>query len=183
MQGLFSWFDNLINWFALFIPRRVIVRQTDKMIKFTWDGDAKEIEPGMRWYWPFTTDTQIVTVVRQPLDLPEIKFVTKDMVPCVADATVVYEISNVVAFVTMNFDGYICVAESVNAALRNKLASMNFADIQTSENLAGELTQIVQEDLEEFGVEIHYVRLQDFSYALPIALMGLEQNLKVRATL
>lgn len=176
MESAFAWIGSIIEWFGLFIPRRVIVRKTDKMIKFTWDGSIQEKGPGIRWYWPFTTEISELTVVRQPLDIRTIRFTTKDGRPCIADCTVVYNIVDAIKFLTENFDGHLALSECVSANLRSALSGLNFEEIQNSESLNESLTTIISEEVEDFGVEIEYVRLQDFTFVIPISIVGNESN-------
>jgi regulator of protease activity HflC (stomatin/prohibitin superfamily) len=172
MESAFSWIGSIIQWFGLFIPRRVIVRKTDKLIKFTYSGDVVEKGPGIRWFWPFTTEIIQLSVVRQPLDIKTTRFTTADGRACIADCTVVYVISDAVKFLTENFDGHLALSECVNACLKNKLSEMTFKEIQESNTLNEELTDIISTDTEDFGVDIEYVRLQDFTWVIPISLIG-----------
>jgi len=170
MSSLFQWFESIINWFGLFIPRRVIVKKTDRLIKFKWDGEVTEEMPGMRFYWPITTEIEEITVVRQPLNIKPFSLVTRDNFPVVVDATVVYKIVDAIQFMSENFDSYTAVSEAVSASLRNILSQKTFKEIQQSLDIDEELTTNAQEDTEDFGVEIYYCRLQNFTYCIPISL-------------
>lgn len=176
MESAFSWIGAIIEWFGLFIPRRVIVRKTDRLIKFTYNGEVIEKKPGIRWYWPFTTEIVELTVVRQPLDIRATRFTTKDNRPCIADCTVVYYIQDPVKFLTENYDGHLALSECVSSNLRDALSEMDFEEIQHSESVNESLTSIIADQVGEFGVEIEYVRLQDFTWVIPISIMGTESN-------
>lgn len=177
MESFLGWFGQIIEWFALFIPRRIVVRKTDRLIKFKWNGDVVEKNPGLRWYLPFTTEVVEITVIRQPLDIKPIAFVTADFIPCIVDCAVTYYIDDAITFLTGNFDGHDALAESINAALCKKLRRMKFSDIQNSETIDDELTECVSVDVESFGVDIEYVRLQNFIYIVPIHLInGLKET-------
>jgi len=172
MESFLGWFGQIIEWFGLFIPRRVVVRKTDKMIKFKWDGSVVAKEPGLRWYLPFTTEIVEITVARQPLNIRATFFTTKDNIACMADCAVTYYIDDPITFLTENHDGYNALAESINAALCKKLRAMDFKDIQNTETIDAELTECITADAESFGVDIEYVRLQNFTYTIPICLHG-----------
>ena len=172
MESFLGWIGHIVEWFGLFIPRRVIVRKTDRLIKFKWNGDVVEKNPGLRWYLPFTTEVVEITVVRQPLDIRTTRFATKDNIPCIVDCSVTYYITNPIMFLTENFDGNLALSELINAALCKKLREMAFKEIQSSENLNAELTELVSIDAEFLGVEIEYVRTQDLTWVLPISIVG-----------
>lgn len=182
MQAFLGWFGDIIQWFSLFIPRRVIVRATDKLIKFRWDGSVEEKGPGLRWYLPFTTEIVEITVVRQPLDIRPTRFVTKDYIPCIVDCTVTYYIENPIVFMTRNFDGHLALSECINSALRTKLSEMTFAEIQQSQTLNQELTVKVDEDIEEFGVSIEYIRIQDLTWSIPISIIQNSESQRITTT-
>lgn len=182
MGSLFQWFESIINWFGLFIPRRVIVRKTDRLIKFKWNGDVTEEMPGMRFYWPITTEIEEITIVRQPLNIKPFSLVTKDNIPVVVDATIVYKIDDAVQFISENWDSYTAISEAVSASLRNMLSKKTFKEIQESDDIEHELTEITQEDTEDFGVEIYYCRLQNFTYCIPISLSHFNTSDKTKET-
>ena len=171
MGEVFGWLQAVIEWLGLFIPRRLIVRKINRLVKYKYDGSVEEVGPGLRWYWPITTEIEELTVVRQPLDIHEIRFVTLDYIPCIADTVVMYEIVDIVQFTTENYDGHLALSECVSAALRKKLANMTFSQIQLSSIIDDELTSIVMQDVEDFGIEIEYVRLQDFTWTIPISII------------
>lgn len=179
MHELFGWFQALTDFIFLFIPRRIIVRATDKLIKFKWDGSTTEEGPGLRWYLPLTTEITEITTVRQPLDIRPIRFVTKDYVPCIVDCTVTYYITDATTFLTCNFDGHLALSECISSTLRKKLSSMTFSEIQNSSSINDELTVEVENDVESFGIEVEYIRLQDLTYVIPISIITNNENNKI----
>lgn len=172
MESFLGWIGHIVDWFGLFIPRRIIVRKTDRLVKFKWNGEVIEKMPGLRWYLPFTTEIVEITVVRQPLDINIIQFTTKDNKSCAADCSVTYYITDPIMFITENFDGNLALSELVSAALCKKMRSMDFSSIQHAENIDAELTELVAGDCEFLGVEIEYVRLNRFVQVRAISLIG-----------
>lgn len=172
MESFLGWIGQIVEWFGLFIPRRVIVRKTDKMIKFKHNGSVVECGPGLRCYLPFTTEIVEITVVRQPLDIRMIRFTSKDNITCAVDCSVTYYISDAIMFITENYDGELALSELVSAALCKKLRSLTFAEIQHSETIDTELTEVIATDCEFFGIEIEYVRLNQFVKTVSVSLLG-----------
>jgi len=183
MGSVLGWIGDLVNYFALFIPRRIIVRKTDRLIKFKWDGSVEERGPGLRWYLPFLTEVVEISTVRQPLDIRPTRFVTKCGMPCVVDCTVTYYIDDPITFLTCNFDSHLALAECVNSSLRSKLCEMTFDEIQKSITINDELAADVDEDVKSFCVEIEYVRIQDLTWVIPISLIGIESYKNVPSTI
>ncbi len=172
MGEVFGWLQAVIEWLGLFIPRRIIVRKINRLVKYKWDGTVEEVGPGLRWYWPIATDIEEITVVRQPLDINIIQFVTIDNKSCAADCAVTYYITDAIIFLTENYDGHLALSECVSAALCKKLRSMHFSDIQLSATIDDELTELVSTDCEPFGVDIEYVRLNRFLQIIPLSLIN-----------
>ena len=172
MESFLGWIGHIVDWFGLFIPRRIIVRKTDELVKFKYNGDVEKCNAGLRWYLPFTTEVIEVTVVRQPLDIRTTRFTTKDNIPCIVDCSVTYYIIDSIMFLTENFDGNLALSELINSLLCKKLREMTFKEIQNSENLNAELTELVSTDAEFLGVEIEYVRTQDLTWVIPISIVG-----------
>ena len=162
MGNFMSWLDDLIRTLAMFIPRRIIVRKTDKLIKFLYDGSVVQKDSGLRWYWPFTTEVVEITVVRQPLNIDIIQFTSKDGISCAADCSVTYYIEDPIMYLTGNWDSSTALSELVSAVLCKKLRSMTFSEIQNNYEIDQELTELVFTDCESFGIEVEYVRLNRF---------------------
>lgn len=172
MESFLGWIGQIVEWFGLFIPRRVIVKITDELIKYKRDGSVAKEDPGLRWYLPFTTEVVEITVVRQPLDIQPTFFTTKDNISCMVDCVVMYEIIDSITFLTKNYDGFDSISECINAVLCKKLRAMTFKEIQESETIDQELTECASIDVESFGIEIEYVRLQNFTKTYTLSFVG-----------
>jgi regulator of protease activity HflC (stomatin/prohibitin superfamily) len=172
MDAALGWIGSIIEWLGLFIPRRIIVRNTDKLIKFLWNGSVIQKEAGLRWYWPFTTEVVEITVVRQPLNIDIIQFTTSDGISCAADCSVTYYIEDPIMYLTGNWDSSTALSELVSAVLCKKLRSMTFAQIQNNYEIDEELTELVFTDCESFGIEVEYVRLNRFIKIYAISLLN-----------
>ena len=176
MEAAFSWIGAIIEWFGLFIPSRIIVKPTDVLIKSTFLGVAKEKKPGLRWYWPITTDVDLITVARQPIDIKQINFVTKDGLPCKADCACTYYINDPIKFFTENYEGHLALFELISFVFSKKLRSMTFNQIQNSSKINENLTEEITKEADFLGIEVEYVRLQNFTWVVPIGLITDERD-------
>ena len=172
MESFLGWIGQIVEWFGLFIPRRIIVKATDELVKYKWDGSVEKNGSGLRWYWPIATEVAEITVIRQPLDIQPTFFTTKDNISCMVDCVVMFEITDSITFLTKNYDGFDAISESINAVLCKKLRAMTFTEIQESENIDQELTEYVSIDVESFGIEIEYIRLQNFTKTRTLSFVG-----------
>ena len=64
-----NWINDIISSLLSFIPRPIIVRATHGGVKWPWGKTAKEMCPGFHWYWPFSTEFEVIPIARQTLNL------------------------------------------------------------------------------------------------------------------
>ena len=69
MTGAFGWLNSLLTTFGKLFPRLVLVRATHRGVLFRWSGAFIVLEPGLRWYWPVTTDIRLVLIVTRAWDI------------------------------------------------------------------------------------------------------------------
>jgi len=172
LESAFSWIKEVMETLGLFIPRRTIVKATDCMVKFKYDGSVLEVGSGLRWHYPFLTEIVILTKVRQPLDISTIQLTTKDGISCAVDCSITYYITDPIAYLVENYDSDLALAELISAVLCKKLRGMTFEEIQHSETIDNELTELITVDAEFLGIETEYIRLNSFIKTTAISLLS-----------
>jgi regulator of protease activity HflC (stomatin/prohibitin superfamily) len=94
---MFQWLGNLLEWFASWIPRVIIVNKTHAGVKFRWGKVVIPLDAGVHIYWPIVTDIMQYPVVRHTHDLECQALMTKDGYDIRIKVAVVCEIHNIVA--------------------------------------------------------------------------------------
>ncbi len=130
--------------------------------------------PRIIWWLPCVSDLEIITVVRQVVDLEPQTLMTKDGKPVVAGAVVVYTIEDVSRYLIENHDAERSVAEVAGAALRESIVVRPLAEIQENERkkVDNALTRTAGDHLAEFGILVERMRLTDFSTAQIMNYVG-----------
>lgn len=161
---MFGWVTELFQWFGSWIPRIVVVRSTQRGVKYQHGWKVLEIQPGLQVYIPALSDIEIVYTVRQVLDINPQIIVTADDKVCMFSGVAVFVIDDVVKYLTRNFDADAAIAEIAGACIREVLVDKNFKDIQSSSKvLTNQLTKAMEATLKEFGISIEYVKLKEFA--------------------
>jgi regulator of protease activity HflC (stomatin/prohibitin superfamily) len=168
MEGALSWIGQIMEAMLQFVPQRVIVKATDRGVRWSWRGDVSEMKPGLRWYWPFTTEIEIVTVARQPINTPTQALETKDGHQVVAGGVIIYHINDVVkAIGKENWSPEATASDITQAAIVHVVSKWDHDELV--KNISGkvekQLTEKCRQDLRKYGVYPARVALTDYSSA------------------
>lgn len=180
---MFETIADILRSIGKLIPRLILIRKTEKGIKFMIGGRVREVKPGLVIYWPLITDLEIVAVVRQTLNLPYLTLMTKDKVSVVASGVIVYSIIDTEKYLVENYDAEAAISEVGSASLRDVIVTKTLADIQennrnTTENA---LIREAKDAFASFGIEVEYVRLTDFSTARILNIVTPGSSIKHQA--
>jgi len=166
MEGAFAWLSQIIEAMLQFIPQRVIVKATERGVKWSLWREPKEMKPGVRIWWPLVTAIEVVVVARQPLNTPTQSLETKDGQQVVAGGVIIYKISDIVQAIGKdNWSPEATAGDMTQAAIVHVISKWDHDEL--IENISGkveeELTEKCRKDLRKFGVYPTRVALTDFS--------------------
>lgn len=164
-MGIFDILGQMLNVVLRFIPRPVIVRATHKAVKFKW-GRSHIINPGWRWWWPITTEVDLVVVVSQPLKLAPQTLMTRDGKSVVVGGVALYRVKDLHAYAVANFDADEAMGEVAGSAIRDAVVSKTLEELQESDGrkaINKTLMTLAKAELERYGVVIEYFKLTDLS--------------------
>lgn len=175
MSAAFSWIGELIDFLVSFLPTWVIIRKNEKAVKFPGGRGCKVLEPGVRWYWPAFTEVEgPIPVVRQVMNTSTLTLLTRDGREVIAEGVAVYTIEDVESYLVDTHDADQAIEEMVSAAIRDVITSKDLSEIQANSRKTTDnaLTREARELVQDFGVEIEYVRLTNFSTAKALNCIG-----------
>jgi regulator of protease activity HflC (stomatin/prohibitin superfamily) len=176
---MFEWLAEFLRILALVIPRRIIVRATHGGVKWPWGRRPVEMTPGFWWYWPCTTEQEVIVTARQTLALPPQSLLTRDRKQVVVGTLVVYEIDDVVeAIGERNWDVDTTINDVAQAAVVEVVTRRSVEEILhgVTDGITEELTARCREQLAEFGVYVHRVGLTSFSECRILNLVGIPKD-------
>jgi len=177
MESLFAFFDRLFVW----VPRAELVRSTHGGVKWRAkltngaELEVIELKPGLVWYWPLTSELELIVTARRPVDIPTMSILTKDGKSIIISAAVVFRINNVIAALgEKNWDvdsTLVDVAQSVIFRAVRKRTFQELIDSDVDE-LINELTDNTKKGLVKFGILVESVLPKDFDRSKSYRVFG-----------
>jgi len=180
MDSAFAWVSQIVEAMLQFIPRRVIIRATERGVKWSLWREPQEMSPGIRFYWPLITDIEVTVVARQTINLPTQSLMTRDGQTVVAGGVIIYKISDIIqAIGKQNWSPEDTAADITQAAIVEVLAGRNCDNILSNINgeVEKQLTDICRKQLRQFGVYVNRAALVDFSTVTQLNHSGLNINI------
>lgn len=163
MDAALGWIGDLVRYFARLVPRLQLVRITERSVKFS-RSKAREVGPGLHWWWPVTTEMDVYPVVRQVVSLEQQMIQTSEGKTIVVDGVIVYSIEDLYTFCVENHDAEENMAELAQAGMRKAVLSTPLEEINGGRaKFDNRLTTEAQKSLAGFGVAIESMRLQSFT--------------------
>lgn len=179
MEAAFAWLGQIFEALLQFVPRRIIVRATERGVKWSLGPEPKEMCPGIRIYWPLISDIEIIIVARQSFNTPHQPLQTRDGVEVVAGGVVVYSIRDVIlAIGKSNWSPEDTAQDIVQAVLADVVTSHDHEYIlaNLNGNIEAEITGKCRKRLRKYGVGVERAGLCAFSSTRNWHHSGIEIN-------
>ena len=167
MESAFSWLSQLIETFYRFFPHIVIIRATHAGVKWVRGKHIKALQPGLHFYWPLTTEIEVLVTARQTLAIPDQVLTTKDGKKVTVKTLVVYKIRDIIqAIGKVNWDVDSTVNDLTQSAVVRVVATHTLDEIlkgTADESIVNTMTKEVRKELRQYGVHIVRAKLVDFA--------------------
>lgn len=170
----FSWINDFLRWLIHFVPRLGICRATHGGVKFVRGKHIKEIQPGLYFWWPVTTEIEIIPVARQSANLAHQVLTTSDGITVMVSAVIIVKITNVIKALGQSWSVDETIDELGNTAVVKAVSSRTFASLrkEVAGEVPKELTRRLQQLLRPYGVKVVEGRLSDLAKAQVIRTVG-----------
>src|SRR5216684_1090213 len=103
MESALAWIGKLAEWIGAFVPRWIILDTTYGGVKYVGGKRPVALGPGIHWYWPARTTTDLYPTARQTDDLRSQTVVTADDRAIVVGAQITYEVSDIMKLLPTTF--------------------------------------------------------------------------------
>jgi regulator of protease activity HflC (stomatin/prohibitin superfamily) len=167
MESAFAWLSELVHTFYKFIPHILIVRATHGGVKWVRGHKIKPMQPGLHFYWPLTTEVEVIVTARQTLAIPDQVLITKDGKKVTVKTLVVYKIRDVVQAVgKANWDVDTTINDLTQSAVVRVIATHTYDEIMhgiADETITQTLTHATRRELRQYGVHVCRCKLVDFA--------------------
>lgn len=160
---MLSWFSDMMNTFGNIFPRVVLVQQTHRAVKFS-GSKAKELGPGIHWWWPLVSQIEEIPVARQTVNLPSQSLVTLDDVTIVVSGVVVYSIRSAIDAIVKNYDHEDTLKDVAMCSIAKVISGVTWKELREQQRggkLQERLTKAVRQSLRPFGFRVSRTALTD----------------------
>jgi hypothetical protein len=140
--------------------------------KHSWCRTAR-LGPGIHWYWPKTTEVEILPVERQTIDLPVQSLQTADLRDVSVRAEVIFVISDIYLAVRKTFDFQQTIQDVAQFAVVSVVVSKTCNELGAAIRCGGlhdELTQQLQVELRPYGVTVNRAFLCEWTKSRALRL-------------
>ncbi len=176
MTAAFEWLGNLFETIIKFVPHLKIIKVTQGGVKMRRGNEITVMTPGLWWYWPIITTIDVITTVRDTVDLNGQTFTTKDQKSVLASGMVMFAISDVEKVLTsapdyINTIGDICMNVIHDTFIQYEWEQLR-AGIQDG-SIGKELKRNANEELKPFGIKVLSLGLKDLA---PVGVLKIVQD-------
>jgi len=174
MSSAFGWIADLVNWFARIIPRLYLLKYNYSAIKYVYGKKVKELKPGIHIYWPLVTEIEEFPIARQTQSLEHQVLMTSDMHKIVVTGVIIYEVSDVVAALSENYDINDTISDIAMTSIVNTIRSRTMSQlmIDLTSDVEVEFTNSCRDSLWSYGVKVHRAAFLSCSECLVIRNIG-----------
>jgi SPFH domain / Band 7 family len=161
---LLSW--QLAKWIVGYVP---FARR-----KRSWCNTIS-LGPGIHWYWPKTTEIEVIPVERQTLDLPVQTLSTSDMQGVAIRAEVIFVVEDIRLAVCKTFDFQQTIQDVAQLAVVGVVAPKTYEELSTAmrcDGIVNELTEVLRDELRSYGVGVERAFLADFAKCTTLRVYG-----------
>ena len=126
-------------------------------------GQFKDVKgPGIFYVIPGIDSVYFVDTRTLVINIPRQKVITRDNVPAEVDSALFFLVSDAKRAVTLIRDFQFAVSQYAQAALRDVIGGMNLDELLSErEQIQAKILEAVEEKIQDWGLHLDSVRLQD----------------------
>lgn len=173
---MFQWLSDLLQIFAEFIPRPIIVRTDEEMIEFRFGRWPRKLEAG--WYveWPAFAQCEKVPIKRDFVSRGQ-KFYRNGRTYAYT-WKLVYDVTDSMRMVTECYNYTDTIADLTEMTFANMFERVGPTEI-LSRKSQGEIRSHAQSDLSQFGIRARRFKITSFSVVNPISIWEIENAAQI----
>ncbi len=166
MGDAFAWIGQIVEWFGMFIPRRIILDTTEGAVKYVRGYRVVVLGAGFHWYWPLTTTLVQYPVSEQTDRLESQVMESADGKTFLVSGTFTYRVVNLEKLVPTTHSPATMTIDIANLAIHDVLCEYNWDDIQRLQRrdlLKTQLRNQAQKLLLDKGIEVIRLKLNSLA--------------------
>ncbi|HMC01871.1 MAG TPA: SPFH domain-containing protein [Flavobacteriaceae bacterium] len=139
-----------------------VIFEYKRALKFRFGKYVKTLQPGFRWIIPLIDTIQVVDIRVITINIISQEVMTEDNVPCSIDGVVFFKINDPEKAVLEVEEYNFAITQLSQAALRDVCGKVELDTILSKrEEMGKNIKNIVEEETEEWGIEIIDVKIKD----------------------
>ncbi|MEJ2112627.1 MAG: slipin family protein [Flavobacteriaceae bacterium] len=139
-----------------------VIFEYKRALKFRFGKYVKTLQPGFRWIIPIVETIQIVDIRVITINIVSQEVMTEDNVPCSIDGVVFFKINDPEKAVLEVEEYKFAITQLSQAALRDVCGKVELDTILSKrEEMGKNIKNIVEQETEEWGIEIIDVKIKD----------------------
>ncbi len=160
--GLLTFGGSLLLAIILLISGLRVVNQYERGVILTLGKYSSTRQPGLTWIFPGVQNMSKVDMRIITTNIPQQEVITKDNVPVGTNAVVYFRVDSAEKAILDIENFSKAVREYAQAALRDVIGGIELDTLLAErEKIADEITKIVDEATEAWGVKISDIKIQD----------------------
>ena len=177
LDQAFGWLGQVAEFIGSLFPRLLIVKTSDRALKYIHGHRLVLLPPGLHLYWPLVTEVEWCSVVRTVVVHKPHVLETRDGVQVTVGGVTTYRVSNPIRYLAENEAPAEFVDDLSAAAIRQVVVARTYAELQAAlPEIDEQITSSARELLRPFGVRVESTRLTDFARTRTLHLTGTDSR-------
>ena len=171
-----DWIGHIAETLIRCFPHLKIVKATQGGLKMRRGNELTVVGPGLHWWWPLITTLDVITTVRDTLDLNGQTLVTKDGKSILASGMVMYSIKDVEKLLTSSPDYTSTICDVCMNCIHDIFIKYEWEQLKAGildGSIGKELKRSAQAELGEFGIKVISLGLKDLA---PVRVLKVVQD-------
>lgn len=171
-----EWLGTIANTIINLFPHLKIIKVTQGGLKMRKGHELTVMTPGLWWYWPLITTVDVVTIVRDTVDLSGQTFTTKDNKTVLASGMVMFSINDVEKLLTTSPDYIATISDICMNCIHDTFIHYEWEQLRAgiSDGSVGkELRRNANDELKQFGIKVISLGLKDLA---PVTVLKIVQD-------
>jgi len=176
MQAL-SWLSDIFETLLKFFPHLKIIKLTQGGLKMRRGCEVTVMTPGLWWYWPLITTIDVITTVRDTIDLTGQTFTTRDNKSILASGMVMFMISDIEKVLTTAPDYNNTICDVCMNVIHDTFIKFEWEQLRNGildGSVGKELRKSANEELKPFGIKVISLGLKDLA---PVKVLKVVQDM------
>jgi regulator of protease activity HflC (stomatin/prohibitin superfamily) len=176
LEAALGWIGTIIEAILKFCPHLRIIKVTQSGLKMRRGHELHVLGPGLHWWWPLITTLDVITVVRDTMDLNGQTFTTKDHKTVLASGMVMFSVIDVEKLLTTSPDYLSTISDICMNCIHDVFIKYEWEELRMgilSGEIGKELRRSAQDELRPFGIKVISLGLKDLA---PVRVFKLVQD-------